>query len=189
MAVVSQEDGSKTPSAGWKVHGCDYLMEQWERAASIYLAMSPDGTQSSVQFWYGDEEPTPYHGYWKKGPDSSLYLVFNGRGPGVDVFDGVQWQRELHGTLVQPCDDNPRIFKGTDYRKRKITIHYDRTWTVTDANLFVELDVCGDSASNQLKNHRADPPDATPSITPPDGGPLAPKEVEAEDTFVLLTPR
>ena len=128
-----------TPLAGWKVHGFDYLMESWEQAASIFLATSADGSQKSVQFWCADNAPTAYHGHWQEGPGSSLIVQFNGRGPGVYEFEGVQYQRPLHKTVVHPCDDNPHLFKGFDYKKRKITLHYDRTWTVTGDNLFVEL--------------------------------------------------
>ena len=54
----------KIPSAGWKIHGCDYTMEGWQQPASIYLACSPDGLETSVCWWVGFCDPTAYHGYW-----------------------------------------------------------------------------------------------------------------------------
>ena len=132
-----------TPSAGWRIHGFDYSQEGWKRAASIFLAQSADGSQRSVQFWLGDNPPTAYHGHWEERRyDSSILVQFNGRGLGEYEFEGVKYQRHLHNTLVHRVDGKPGVFKGKDYLKRKITMAYDRTWTVTADSAFdVKLDV------------------------------------------------
>ena len=115
----------------WTIMGFTYHMENAVDEANIYLAQSQDGTERLVQFWWGNEAPTPYHGDWASamGPSGvEAYAVwFNGRGP----------PRPLHKAEVYttgprrgPHGEMPPIMQGVDYAMRRITMEHFGTWLV-----------------------------------------------------------
>ena len=129
-AAASLGLGSKTPTAGWELRGYTYLMEGWSLPANIYLARSPDGSERSVELWIGSAPPTPYHGSWEEREGGALYLMFNGRGPGMDPWGA---ERRLHGVYLHCSAENPHIYTGRDHKNRRVTIKHDRTWLVADS--------------------------------------------------------
>ena len=90
-------------------------MADWASPASIFLACKPDGSDTMVSWWF--REPTPWHVYRTIPEPGGLFVWFNCYGPGVDPWGN---PRKLHGTRVHCSDENPRIYKGEDDKKREV---------------------------------------------------------------------
>ena len=124
------------PAAGWSVEAFHYYtvdaghvgpVENWGYAAHMFLARdnSPSRSPAGVQWWYGNNEPTPFHGIWQMGR-GSLVAVFNCRG--ASYPDGSP--RRLLTTRLRRASSG--IYYGEDERNRKVKVESYGKWLVSE---------------------------------------------------------
>ena len=111
-------------------------MGEWKSPATIYLAHNPDGTETSVCWWYGWDEPTAYHGYWTTPIVGELFVCFHAFGTGVYKWEG---ERRLRGTHLHATEE-PGIYKGEDHKKRKVTLKMFDEWIMTEGGVKLAAD-------------------------------------------------
>ena len=98
--------------------------------ATIFLAESPNGDRRSVQFLFGNQDPTPFHGEWRLAPDMDvLTLRFNGRGPGTPDHP-----RPMHVAYL--FRTAPNEFHGHDYQGRAIKLTHSATYILKPDKTF-----------------------------------------------------
>ena len=134
-------------SPGWTVRDFRHWMfvehpdqpggYQGPTEARIFLAQSPGRDERLIQFWHKDCQPTEYHGRWEqRNAGAELILNFNGRGPGTDTFEGHQYPRRCHTTLLMHTNRNPDTYHGHDYKQREIRMRLTGTWELNQHHTF-----------------------------------------------------
>ena len=141
MAVVRRNDKDKVPSAGWQCVVLKYanltLQEekdtfrqdgvsvdiQWQW---MYLAAGPND-ESSVNF-----HGSGWHGEWAEGESNEIHMFFNHRGLGEESDYYAPPLRHSYVFKTPEKYLDQAVYRGHDYKGRKLKLVLEATYTVTD---------------------------------------------------------
>ena len=113
------------PKEGWTVRSFHYYTVYDESGvyhstpACIFLASDAAGQNRGLQWWYGKQAPTPFHGEWEMG-ESALVVYFNCKGPSNDDGSAIRLKRAVLQRRPPSQGHSVQYYEGHDECGRRV---------------------------------------------------------------------
>ena len=113
------------PKEGWTLRSFHYYTEHdgsgvyHNTPACVFLASDATGQKVGLQWWSGNQDPTPFHGDWVMG-ESELVVYFNCKGPSNDDGSARRLKRSVLPRRPPSQEHSVQYYEGHDECGRRV---------------------------------------------------------------------